>query len=68
MLFILVTMGAFIPDNDETPAFAGMMDDIAANSPGVSLLVGRCMIAYSRRLNRLSSLETMLMSMSMSQH
>ncbi|TFK88198.1 hypothetical protein K466DRAFT_585745 [Polyporus arcularius HHB13444] len=38
LLFILVIMCAFIPDTDETPAFAGMLNDIAANSPGIVLI------------------------------
>lgn len=42
LLFILVMMCAFIPDNEETPALASMLDDIAANSPGVSVFVHAC--------------------------
>ncbi|KAI0699303.1 hypothetical protein C8T65DRAFT_303943 [Cerioporus squamosus] len=38
VLFILVIMCAFIPDDDETPAFAGILDDIAVNSPGIVLI------------------------------
>ncbi|KAI0770235.1 hypothetical protein C8Q74DRAFT_1201513 [Fomes fomentarius] len=38
LLFILVIMCAFISDEDEKPAFASMLDDVAANTPGLVLI------------------------------
>ena len=36
LLFISCLSFAFIPDEDERPAFASDLDDVAANAPGVS--------------------------------
>ncbi len=53
LLFILVIMCAFISDEDETPAFASMLDDVAANTPGVSRLprsiLGLCLLRHRTR-------------------
>ncbi|KAI0755042.1 hypothetical protein C8Q80DRAFT_1142550 [Daedaleopsis nitida] len=38
LLFILVMTCAFIPDENEKPAFAGMLDDVAENTPGIVLI------------------------------
>lgn len=36
ILYIVVMMCAFIRDEDEKPVFASVLDDVAANTPGVS--------------------------------
>ena len=38
LLFVVAISLAFIPDNDNVPAIASVLDDVAANSPGVSIV------------------------------
>ena len=68
LLFVAAISLAFIPDDDEVPAIARVLDDIAANTPGVSIVLrlhAKDVLTFGTRLSYLAATS---MSTSMSPH